>query len=176
MKRYGECVSCGECCKVLHMRGMLSDIVSQHGSLDEAKKYYSFRGVRIPEINEKLDAVMFEMDIPCDKLDEHNHCKLHDDPAQKPVICHRYPLGPDDRKLVAGLEELLDAVGGQAELLEHLGGGLVGDAAVAAELAEQLARHDPVETVGGIRGIAHGLDPALDRGRSQSGQRRRERP
>ena len=96
MKRYGACVNCGQCCKTLRMTGVLSELISQHGSLDEAKVYYSFRGIGITEVNEEIDSVLFELDIPCDKLTEDNLCSLHDTPEKKPVICHRYPWYEDD--------------------------------------------------------------------------------
>ena len=96
MKRYGDCVQCGGCCKTLRITGILSNILSQHGSLDEARAYYSFRNVAITEINEKADTVCFELDIPCDKLSANNRCSLHGTPEKKPLICHRYPNFPDD--------------------------------------------------------------------------------
>ncbi|VAX18904.1 hypothetical protein MNBD_NITROSPINAE02-1710 [hydrothermal vent metagenome] len=98
MKRAGECERCGECCKTLRIRGTLSEIIAQHGSLDEARAYYSFRGINLADVNEKNDAILFELDIPCDKLTGDNLCALHDTPKKKPVICHRYPWFPDDVK------------------------------------------------------------------------------
>lgn len=75
---------------------MLSETLAQHGSLDEARAYYSFRGINLADFNEKNDAVLFELNIPCDKLTEDNLCALHDTPEKKPMICHRYPWFPDD--------------------------------------------------------------------------------
>lgn len=96
MRRYGECRNCGECCSSLRITGILSNLINQHGSLDEARSYYSFRGIKITDVNTKADTVCFELDIPCDKLTEENFCSLHDTPEKKPVICHRYPWFPDD--------------------------------------------------------------------------------
>ncbi len=96
MKRYGECVQCGECCKTLRITGIYSNLIEQHGSLDEARAYYSFRGVSITEIDRRGDRVLFEAPIPCDKLGADSRCSLHDTPEKKPVICHRYPWYPDD--------------------------------------------------------------------------------
>lgn len=93
-KREGECVSCGECCRVLRITGILSNIVAQHGTFEDAKAYYSYRGIRITDVNRALDTVGLEMDIPCDKLTEDNKCALHSD--GKPSICERYPQFQDD--------------------------------------------------------------------------------
>ena len=71
-------------------------MLSQHGSIEEARAYYSFRNIAITEVDEKADLLCFELDIPCDKLTVDNHCLLHDKPELKPVICHRYPMAPDD--------------------------------------------------------------------------------
>lgn len=94
LRREGECITCGECCRVVRITGILSNIVSQHGSLDEAGAYYSYRGIRIIDVSEKSNAVGLEMDVHCDKLTENNKCALH--PDKKPVICQRYPQYPDD--------------------------------------------------------------------------------
>ncbi len=94
LRREGECITCGECCRVVRITGILSNIVSQHGSLDEARAYYSYRGIRIIDVSEKSDAVGLEMDIHCDKLTEDNKCALH--PDGKPSICKRYPQFQDD--------------------------------------------------------------------------------
>ncbi len=94
--RKGECRQCGECCRRVRITGILSNIERQHGSLEEARLYYSFRGIRIAEIDKDMDRVSLEMDIPCDKLTAENRCLLHSDPEKKPVICHRYPWFEDD--------------------------------------------------------------------------------
>ena len=96
MKREGECVRCGGCCRTLRITGVLGNIVSQHGSLEEARTYYSFRGITISDVNHEAGTVCFELDIPCDKLGEDNTCSLHGSPEKKPLICHRYPWFPDD--------------------------------------------------------------------------------
>ncbi|MBI4667481.1 MAG: hypothetical protein HY751_13855 [Nitrospinae bacterium] len=80
----------------MRITGVLSNVLSQHGSLEEARKYYGFRGVKITDVAPEADRLCFELEIPCDKLTASNHCALHDKPEEKPVICHRYPLAPDD--------------------------------------------------------------------------------
>ena len=96
MRREGECVTCGDCCRVMRITGILSHVVGQHGSLDEARAYYSFRKIRIAAVSPETDSLCFELDIPCDKLTEDNHCLLHGQPEIKPMICHRYPAVSDD--------------------------------------------------------------------------------
>jgi len=96
MKREGECVQCGGCCKTMRITGILSHVLAQHGSLDEARAYYSFRQIRIAEVSAQTDSLCFELDIPCDKLTADNRCLLHDKPELKPIVCHRYPLVPDN--------------------------------------------------------------------------------
>jgi CO dehydrogenase/acetyl-CoA synthase beta subunit len=96
MKREGDCTSCGECCRILRFTSVLSNLITQHGSLEEARTYYSFRGFRITDINEKDDTACLEVDIVCNQLAPQNTCMLHDQPEKKPLICHRYPLEPDD--------------------------------------------------------------------------------
>jgi hypothetical protein len=71
-------------------------LLSSHGSIDEAAAYYSFRGGRLSGVDPKARLVAFEFAIPCDKLDAENRCALHETPEKKPVLCHRYPTGPDD--------------------------------------------------------------------------------
>lgn len=94
--REGGCVACGECCRLMRITTVLSNLLIQHGSLDEARAYYSYRGFRITEIDQRADIALLEADIPCNQLTAGNRCALHDTPEKKPVICHRYPLAPDD--------------------------------------------------------------------------------
>ncbi|HEB71097.1 MAG TPA: hypothetical protein ENI77_00570 [Nitrospirae bacterium] len=94
LRREGECVSCGECCRTLRITGILTNIVAQHGSLESARAYYSYRGIKITDVSRELNAVGLEMNIPCDKLTKDNRCALH--PDSKPLICDRYPQFPDD--------------------------------------------------------------------------------
>lgn len=94
--RSGECVQCGECCKKVRITSVLSAVLGDHGSLDEAKKYYSYRGVRVVELDKPSDRVLLEMDVPCAMLGADNRCLVHDDPDKKPLICHKYPWFKDD--------------------------------------------------------------------------------
>ncbi|MBI5814981.1 MAG: hypothetical protein HZB29_05160 [Nitrospinae bacterium] len=96
MIREGECIGCGGCCRKMRITGILSHVIGQHGSMDEARAYYSFRKIAITQVDPSTDTLCFELDIPCDKLTPGNHCLLHGQPELKPVICHRYPMAPDD--------------------------------------------------------------------------------
>ncbi|MGK7345100.1 MAG: hypothetical protein ACNS63_04760 [Candidatus Nitrospinota bacterium M3_3B_026] len=96
MRRFGECRRCGECCRSVRITGVLSHVVGQHGSLEEARVYYSFRGIRITDADHGADRLLFEIDIPCERLTSDNLCALNGRPEEKPVICHRYPMFPDD--------------------------------------------------------------------------------
>jgi len=95
-ERGGECVMCGECCKKVRITSVLSHILDNHGSLDEAKSYYALRGIRVVETVRASDRVMLEIDIPCNQLTPDNRCGLHGTPQQKPLICHKYPWFKDD--------------------------------------------------------------------------------
>lgn len=96
VERVGECVQCGECCKKIRVTSILSHIVKQHGTLEEAKAYYSYRGISLSEADEKKDRVLLELPLECSQLTVDNRCMLHDKPETKPVICHRYPWYEDD--------------------------------------------------------------------------------
>ncbi|MDH5510163.1 MAG: YkgJ family cysteine cluster protein [Nitrospinota bacterium] len=96
MRRIGDCVKCGECCRVFRMTCVISEMVAQHGTLEEAETYYSFRGARFAQVDLAADRVGVEMAIPCDRLTGDNKCSLHHTPEKKPLICHRYPVAPDD--------------------------------------------------------------------------------
>jgi Fe-S-cluster containining protein len=94
--RTGECVQCGGCCKKVRITSVLSALLANHGSLEEAGKYYSYRGIRVAEVDRPSDRVLLEMDTPCAQLDENNRCNIHDDADKKPLICHKYPWFKDD--------------------------------------------------------------------------------
>lgn len=95
-ERKGECVSCGECCQRVRITSVYSHLVANHGSIDEARIYYSYRGIRLAEALPAIDRVMLEIDIPCSQLTADNKCRLHETPEQKPLICHKYPWFKDD--------------------------------------------------------------------------------
>lgn len=96
MRRAGECRRCGECCRSVRMTGVLSHVLGQHGSLEEARAYYSFRGISVAGVDRASDRLLFEIGVPCEHLTADNLCRLHGRPEEKPVICHRYPMAPDD--------------------------------------------------------------------------------
>lgn len=95
-ERAGECVMCGECCKKVRITTVLSHLISNHGSVDEARLYYSFRGIRLAETYPAADRALLELDIPCNQLAPDNSCRLHPTPEKKPFICHKYPWFKDD--------------------------------------------------------------------------------
>ncbi len=95
-ERKGECIGCGECCKKVRITGVYSVIIHNHGSLDEARAYYSYRGIRLVEALPQADRVLLEIDIPCSQLTPDNKCRLHETPEKKPLICHKYPWFEDD--------------------------------------------------------------------------------
>lgn len=94
--RIGECSMCGACCKKMRITSVLSHILKQHRTLEEAKAYYSFHGIRLVKSDSKSDRVLLELDTPCRQLSEDNKCLLQDSPEKKPLICHRYPWFKDD--------------------------------------------------------------------------------
>ncbi|GMT42222.1 MAG: hypothetical protein IEMM0002_0633 [bacterium] len=100
--RTGQCNMCGECCRKLRITSVLSHILDQHGTMEEAKTYYSYRGIRLAETNKKTDRVLMEIDVPCSKLTQDNKCLLHvhvhETPEIKPFICRRYPWYVDDQE------------------------------------------------------------------------------
>lgn len=96
LERTGECKTCGECCKKVRITSLLSHIIEQHGSIEEAGKYYLYRGINIAKVHEESDRVLLEIGIPCDRLAEDNKCLVHGSPEKKPLICHRYPWFSDD--------------------------------------------------------------------------------
>jgi len=93
--REGECVSCGECCKKLRITGILSNIVRQHGTLEDAEAYYSYHGVKLVDADKISDRALLEIDRKCDQLSEDNICLLHE-MDKKPFICRKYPWFKDD--------------------------------------------------------------------------------
>ncbi len=95
-ERGGACVQCGECCKKVRITSVTSHIISNHGSLEEAKSYYALRGIRIVEVVQAADRVLLEIDIPCSQLMPDKSCGLHGTPDKKPLICHKYPWFKDD--------------------------------------------------------------------------------
>lgn len=96
LERKGECRMCGECCKKVRITTVLSHLISNHGSVDEARAYYSHRGIRLTQTAPSLDRALLEIDIPCRQLQPDNSCGLHAAPEAKPLICHKYPWFKDD--------------------------------------------------------------------------------
>jgi len=94
--RTGECRMCGECCRKMRITSVLSHILKQHRTLEEAGAYYSFHAIRLVKSDRKSNRVLLELDTPCVQLSENNKCLLHDSPEKKPLICHRYPWFKDD--------------------------------------------------------------------------------
>lgn len=97
MTRTGECAQCGECCKTVNITAVRDITLRQHRSLEELKRYLSYRGIRVVGSDEKNNLLFYSMDIPCSQLTPDNQCRVHDTPEQ-PLICYRFPWGKEDIK------------------------------------------------------------------------------
>ena len=93
--RQGECHQCGECCRTVNMTVVRDVTLRQHGSLEELKRYLSYRGIRVVGENAETNALFYEIDIPCSELTEDNGCRVHNTP-EKPLLCLKYPEQPMD--------------------------------------------------------------------------------
>ena len=94
--RNGECNQCGECCKTLNITVVRDVTLNQHKSIKELKLYLSYRGICIVGENIKHNQLFYAINIPCQQLGPENECKVHKDPEVKPLLCHRYPIEPDN--------------------------------------------------------------------------------
>ena len=45
LKRVGECIQCGECCKSVNINVVRDITLRQHGNMEELKRYLSYRGI-----------------------------------------------------------------------------------------------------------------------------------
>lgn len=95
-KRTGECRQCGRCCKVTRFAVVLDNAVRQHGSIEDLKIYFSYRGIRVINVDEKNNRLYYEMNVPCDKLNPDNKCSIHDQKELRPFICEKYPWFQDN--------------------------------------------------------------------------------
>ena len=95
LERVGECVQCGECCKSVNITAVRDITLSQHGNMEELKRYLSFRGIQVVGEDIEKNLLYYTIQIPCSKLGPDNECLVHDSP-EKPLICHRYPWVRDD--------------------------------------------------------------------------------
>ena len=93
MERIGECHSCGECCQTVNITVVRDVTLQQHGTLEELKRYLSYRGIRVVGSDEKRNQLYYSMDLPCSELTQDNRCRVHDSP-EKPLICQRFPESP----------------------------------------------------------------------------------
>jgi len=96
MQRDGMCHCCGECCQTVQITAKLGHALTQHRSVDEIKLYYSYRQIKVVGVDFHQDALFLEIPIPCQQLDQSNHCQIHGEPHLKPLLCHLYPAEPDD--------------------------------------------------------------------------------
>jgi len=96
LRRTGECNQCGECCKTLNITAVRDVTLSQHRSIKELELYLSYRGVRLVGEDIERNQLLYSIDIPCQQLGSENECKVHHNSEAKPLLCHRYPIEPDD--------------------------------------------------------------------------------
>ncbi len=96
LRRTGECNQCGECCKTLNITAVRDVTLSQHRSIKELELYLSYRGVRLVGEDIERNQLLYSIDIPCQQLGSENECKVHLNSEAKPLLCHRYPIEPDD--------------------------------------------------------------------------------
>ena len=98
LRRTGECNQCGECCKTLNITAVRDVTLNQHRSIKELELYLSYRGIRL--VGEDIDRnhLLYSIDIPCQHLGSENECKVLHNSEAKPLLCHRYPIEPDDRE------------------------------------------------------------------------------
>ena len=92
----GECNQCGECCKTLNVTVVRDVTLNQHKSIKELELYLSYRGIRIVGEDIKRNQLFYSINIPCQQLGPENACKVHENPEAKPLLCHRYPIEPDN--------------------------------------------------------------------------------
>ena len=94
--RTGECNQCGECCKTLNITVVRDVTLNQHKSIKELELYLSYRGICLVGEDIKHNQLFYSINIPCQQLGPENACKVHEDPEAKPLLCHRYPIEPDN--------------------------------------------------------------------------------
>ena len=94
--RDGECNQCGECCKTLNITVVRDVTLNQHKSIKELELYLSYRGVCIIGEDIKRNQLFYSINITCQQLGPENECKVHNDTEVKPLLCHRYPIEPDN--------------------------------------------------------------------------------
>ena len=93
MQRIGECHSCRDCRQTVNRTVVRNVTLQQHGTLEELKRYLSYRGIRVVGSDEKRNQLYYSMDLPCSELTPDNRCRAHDSLA-KPLICNRFPESP----------------------------------------------------------------------------------
>ena len=94
--RNGECNQCGECCKILNITVVRDVTLQQHKNIKELELYLSYRGVCIVGEDVKRNQLFYSINITCQQLGPENECKVHNDTEVKPLLCHRYPIEPDN--------------------------------------------------------------------------------
>jgi len=86
----------GECCKTLNITVVRDVTLNQHKSIKELELYLSYRGICLVGEDIKRNQLFYSINIPCQQLGPENACKVHKDPEAKPLLCHRYPIEPDN--------------------------------------------------------------------------------
>ena len=70
--------------------------LNHHKSIKELELYLSYRGICLVGKDIKRNQLFYSINIPCQQLGPENECKVHKDPEAKPLLCHRYPIEPDN--------------------------------------------------------------------------------
>ena len=86
----------GECCKTLNITVVRDVTLNKHKSIKELELYLSYRGICLVGEDIKRNQLFYSINIPCQQLGPENACKVHEDPEAKPLLCHRYPIEPDN--------------------------------------------------------------------------------
>ena len=94
--RTGECNKCGECCKALNITVVRDVTLSQHKSIKELELYLSYRGICLVGEDTARNQLFYSINIPCQQLGPENECNVNQDSEAKPLLCHRYPIEPDN--------------------------------------------------------------------------------
>ena len=70
--------------------------LKQHKSIKELELYLSYRGIYLVGEDIKRNQLFYSINIPCQQLGPENAYKVHEDPEAKPLLCHPYPIEPDN--------------------------------------------------------------------------------
>ena len=85
-----------ECRKTLNITVVRDVTLNQHKSIKELELYLSYRGICLVGEDIKRNQLFYSTNTPCQQLGPENACKVHENPEAKPLLCHRYPIEPDN--------------------------------------------------------------------------------